>query len=163
VSAALPLPVDPFAPALVPAPVPVADEGKADPAVPSVVVLRAPPPDAAKLAFAPPLGRPTPIATVPLLGQPVQAGGATTSAQREGRRPDRRAPAPQLPTRSLVDEAGIVPSAPTGGGGAGGSGVAAAMLALFLLFNVPGLAELRLPRSLRSPKSRVDKPLTRPG
>jgi hypothetical protein len=160
VSTALPLPLDPFPPR----PLPVTDEGEADPEVPSVVVLRAPPPDAAKLAFAPPLGRPTPITPVPLLGQPVQAGDATTSAQRKGRHPERQAAAPQLPTRFLVDEAGIVPSAPTGGGGAaGGSGVAAAMLALFLLFNVPGLAVLRLPRSLRSPKSRVDEPLTRPG
>jgi hypothetical protein len=90
----------------------------------------------------------------------------STSAQPAGAHDRKAQPVPALPhPRTTLSAAGIAPPASGGGGGSGGSGGtgAAAALALWLLLQFPGLSVLRLPRSRRSPRSRVDDLSTSPG
>jgi hypothetical protein len=86
----------------------------------------------------------------------VDVAPAASRASRE--RPVHRPTALRLPTPLSVAGA----AAPASGGSSAGSSAAAA-LALWFLLQSPGLAVLRLPRSMRSPRSRVDDPSTRPG
>jgi hypothetical protein len=84
---------------------------------------------------------------------------APTASETSRERPEHRPTALRLPTPLVVAGAAAPAS---GSGSSAGSGVAAA-LALWFLLQFPGLAVLRLPRSVRSPRSRVDDPSTRPG
>jgi hypothetical protein len=88
---------------------------------------------------------------------PVNVAPAASRASQE--RPVHRPTALRLPTPLSVAGA----AAPASGGGSSAGSSAAAALALWFLLQFPGLAVLRLPRSMRSPRSRVDDPSTRPG
>jgi len=90
---------------------------------------------------------------------PSTVDDAPAASRSSRERPVHRPTALRLPAPFTVAGAAAPAS---GGGGSAGSGVAAA-LAIWFLLQFPGLAVLRLPRSLRSPRSRVDDPSTRPG